>query len=111
MPSATMCRLCLCWHSPHCRAVDPARRWPVEPLVAAAGGVEKVLQQLDGGNLSRARRDGLTDVQADRWATRLGYHPAQVWPDWIDAALRYVDAAAIEGSRAVWLAREAERAA
>lgn len=104
---AARCPLCLVSHARHCRAVDPAHRWPVEPLIEAAGGIEKANRRIDPANLHRARRDGLTDVAADRWAIRLGLHPAEVWPDWIDAALRYVDAAAIEGSRATWLAREA----
>jgi hypothetical protein len=29
--------------------------------------------------VSRAARDGLNDTQADDWAIRAGYHPANVW--------------------------------
>lgn len=34
----------------------------------------------------RALHTGLTDRQADRFATRIGMHPASIWPQWWDAA-------------------------
>jgi hypothetical protein len=32
----------------------------------------------------RYRAAGLTERQADGWATRCGLHPLEVWPDWPD---------------------------
>lgn len=106
MTAKQICSLCLCWHSPHCRATPPDTRWPLAPLIDAVGGPARLAALVDDGNITRARRDGLTDRQADHWATRCGLHPDEVWPGWCAAALRFVDQAAIEGSRAAWLHRE-----
>lgn len=32
----------------------------------------------------RLNANGLSEPQADRYAARLGYHPANVWPDWYE---------------------------
>lgn len=32
----------------------------------------------------RWHNSGLSDVQADRIAVALDYHPANIWPDWHD---------------------------
>lgn len=40
----------------------------------------------DERHLRRALHHGLTDRQADRYATRIGMHPASIWPEWWDAA-------------------------
>jgi hypothetical protein len=111
MTADKMCPLCLCWHTPLCRAVPRSTRWPVAPLERLAGGYKALERLAGGGNVARARRDGLTDRQSDQWATRCGYHPEVVWPGWAAAALRVVDEEAINGSRAVWLWRETQREA
>jgi hypothetical protein len=38
-------------------------------------------------NIEHARRRGLSFDQCDRWAIRLGYHPAELWPDWMEHSL------------------------
>lgn len=81
------CQLCERIHHPFCTSVPRSHRWPTESLVTAAGGVERVHRTIDPGNLHRAIRAGLTDLQADRWAIALGLHPLEVWPDWIDVVL------------------------
>lgn len=30
----------------------------------------------------RRLHQGLDEKRADRWATRLGLHPGEVWPEW-----------------------------
>lgn len=37
--------------------------------------------------IRRYRAVGLTDRQAEAWATRVGLHPLEVWPDWGDTEL------------------------
>jgi hypothetical protein len=68
-----------------------ARRWPLRPLVERTGMTSRQLAEAHGitaDHVGRLARNGLTDVQADRWATAAGFHPAQVWGwDWITAAL------------------------
>jgi hypothetical protein len=68
-----------------------ARRWPLRPLVERTGLTSRQLAEAHGmapGSASKLARNGLTDVQADRWATAAGLHPVQVWGwDWITAAL------------------------
>jgi hypothetical protein len=44
-------------------------------LVASALGV-------DFRHLKRAQNDGLSVLQADRYACRVNLHPAEVWPEW-----------------------------
>lgn len=101
------CPICKLPHRPTCRAVPKSHRWPAEPLVTAAGGVERVHRILDPGELHRAAQTGLTDRQADWWAIRLGFHPGEVWPDWFDVALRPLDAVHVrEGWRPAWLAEQ-----
>jgi hypothetical protein len=34
--------------------------------------------------------DGLSPMQADRVAIRLGWHPAWIWPEWVTACLEVV---------------------
>ena len=63
-------------------------RWPLTALLAASGlsrnGLGRQLR-LAGHTLRAASRRGLSDVQADRWAVRLGLHPVEVWgSSWYD---------------------------
>ncbi len=66
-----------------------ARPWPFEPLYELSG-CDSMRQMCDkvrtsGHAVYRAAKEGLTDVQADRWAVRCGYHPSEVWGDaWFD---------------------------
>lgn len=84
-----------------CAAAE--RMWPTQPLITKAG-TRTELCRLLGIEERRAFPDMLTDVQADRWAIRAGYHPNQVWPGWSDAGLRYVDRVFLEsGWRQAWL--------
>jgi hypothetical protein len=64
-----------------------AARLPVEPLLALHPEASLIAAQRDialgGGiyetNIHKALREGLTWMQADRWAVALGHHPAEVW--------------------------------
>lgn len=102
------CTTCSIYHSPKCdHRADT--RWPLSPLVAlvAARGTHKaVATALDHSTeaVALAAATGLSDTQADRWAIALGYHPAQVWPDWIDAGLSVTDRQFLAtGWRPAWL--------
>lgn len=60
------------------------RTWPAEPLVAATGltlrGAARRLG-IDPALLTRP----LTTNQADKYATKLGYHPITIWgDDWLN---------------------------
>ena len=70
------------------RAAPVSERWPLTALLAASGlsrnGLGRQLR-LAGHTLRAASRRGLSDVQADRWAVRLGLHPVEVWgSSWYD---------------------------
>lgn len=54
---------------------------PLEVEARKLGRPSQVLR-LNGTDLVRLRRDGLTIDQADRLANRVGLHPANIWPDW-----------------------------
>lgn len=60
-----------------------ARPWPLQPLLAAAGAAHltELAERchISHSTLTAAAADGLTDRQADTWATRCGLHPAHVW--------------------------------
>jgi hypothetical protein len=79
--------------------------FPLEPLAHAAGvtlgqigahipgeppsGLTALADRLDTSisTLKRARTNGLTVDQADRWACRLAMNPAEVWGRaWLDSA-------------------------
>ena len=77
--------------------------WPVQPLVDRCGGVRKMCAS--AGIEPKGIPDLISDVQADRWAIRCGYHPNQVWPGWSDAGLTERDRLFIEsgGWRQSWL--------
>jgi hypothetical protein len=60
------------------------RRYPLEALVEASGLTEAALGRavgLSGSTLGKARRHGLREDAADRYAVRAGLHPLEVWTD------------------------------
>jgi hypothetical protein len=65
-------------------------RWPLTALLSASGLSRHSLGsqlRLAGHTLRTASRRGLSDLQADRWAVRLGLHPAEVWgASWYDGS-------------------------
>jgi hypothetical protein len=76
------------------------RPWPMAPLwrlmeagTRAEDGVlgpreAAAMLGVSGSTVTTSIRDGLTDRQADEWATRLGHHPAAVYgDDWYRYAL------------------------
>lgn len=64
----------------------PPRTLPLAPLAEAAGMSENMLCRHLGLNLTRVR-DGLDERQADELATRLGFHPVEIWGDgWMVAS-------------------------
>lgn len=64
------------------------RRWPLAPVLAQTGHTQTSLARTLGvGQGSLVHPDGISDLIADRVATRLGCHPLDFWPDWLDAAL------------------------
>jgi len=70
-------------------SIPTSGRWPLTELLAASGmsrnGLARQLR-LAGHTLRTASRRGLSDVQADRWAVRLGLHPVEVWgSSWYDS--------------------------
>lgn len=70
-----------------------ARPYPVAALAEALGidpGDTAALAQavqVDRSWIKRYRHRGLTEQQADRWATAAGLHPLTVWPRWADDTL------------------------
>lgn len=85
------------------RRKPPTDTWPTAALAAKVGGPTALCHRL--GIQPRSLKKNLTDVQADRWATRCGWHPEQVWPGWCEAGLRYVDDVFVNGGgwRPGWL--------
>lgn len=78
------------------------RRWPIEPLLEAAGttsfGVLADRIAIDRREVYRWRAaGGVTRQVGERAAVRLGRHPLELWPDWLDADIAAVDE--IERSR------------
>lgn len=66
-------------------------RWALGPLQDRCGLTKTWMAwhlHVSGETLRRAELDGLSDREADLWATRLGLEPARVWGwAWVDAAL------------------------
>lgn len=103
-----LCPHCTIVHSPLC---PQPRRWPLTDLLTAMarrGSTNPATDLGTGGEAwTRAQLHGLTDATADRWAIKAGFHPAQVWPGWVDAGLSVVDRQRIEGGwRHAWLHHE-----
>ncbi len=65
-------------------------RWPVEPLLRYTGQSQAAFARRIGVSAStvrQAKRRGLNDHQADRWAIAIGVHPSFIWgTDWFAAA-------------------------
>lgn len=64
------------------------RPYPLTPLAHALGLDPHDTQALANAVgihrswIKRVRRLGLTEQQADHWATRAGLHPLDIWPRW-----------------------------
>lgn len=86
------CPLCHVLHTPKCR---PTRgfRWPAAPLLEVVGTHTAATRKLgvSGTEIARADREGLTDRQADHWASKLGLHPSMIWPEWDRVGLTVTD--------------------
>lgn len=106
-----------------CQTVG-SRTWPVAPLLAAMSQPEPPADgsPLKSGIVGKSARLGVNAIQvhryelsgipepvADRWATRLGLHPVQVWGwAWVDAGLSVVDRQYFDGGwRQAWEHSEA----
>lgn len=87
------------------------RRWPLQDLLDAARVTFTgfaLSTGLSESTVDVARRDGLSERQADRWAVLCGLHPACVWPEWVEAGLSENDRHYLAGGwRQAWLWREA----
>lgn len=113
MTRSWICPRCSVKHSPMCEE----RMWPIEPLLdrfVPEYGVTELGKRLGCGHhrFVELADAGLTDVMADRWATRLGLHPEAIWPGWCDAGLTVADRWFMEsGWRQVFEWTEANRPA
>lgn len=70
----------------HATPPEPAQRWPLEPLLEAAGRPPLAALarwcHAHQRQVYRWREYGLSDEWADRAAILLGLHPALVWDGW-----------------------------
>jgi lambda repressor-like predicted transcriptional regulator len=61
-------------------------RWPLGPLLDVAGHPPARILAAQVGvsprTVWRWHHLGLSDLQADRAAVALGWHPANIWPHW-----------------------------
>lgn len=68
----------------------PTLVYPLAPLMEAAGlrtmAELRARCPMNGQQYRRVIDHGLSEVQADRWAVKLGLLPAEVWPGWVDDA-------------------------
>ena len=107
MTGRVRCGTCTLFHRDG-YAVCPGvttRTWPVADLLAAFPdhpGIET-------NQLHRYELSGIPEPVADRWATRLGLHPVQVWGwEWVDAGLSVTDRQYLDsGWRQAWEHSEA----
>lgn len=68
------------------------RPYPIQPLIDITG-CQSIQEWSDRfgarGHTLIDMTCGLSELAADRWAVRCGYHPAEVWPDlWVPEAHR-----------------------
>lgn len=66
-------------------------RFDLAALIAAAAAVDgtspnelRVRVRCNGRDWRRAAAVGASVWEADRWACRAGYHPAEIWPEWVE---------------------------
>lgn len=65
------------------------KRYPLAALASAVGLSEHALcvrLGISGTTMQVLRRDGVSELQADRYAVRLNLHAYSVWPEMIDEA-------------------------
>lgn len=64
------------------------RRFAFEPLEKVAGSISDIARraETDRTTIQRWKRHGLTSLAADRIAVAYGYHPSELWPEWLDEA-------------------------
>lgn len=68
-------------------------KWPIEPLLGEikrrnVACASKVLR-VNGTTWDLVNARGwVSDKQADKYAARLGLHPAEVWQDWFSIPLQ-----------------------
>lgn len=81
-------------------------KYPFAPLAAVMGMSEaQACRQLNlaGKTAQKYRRDGMSELVADRMAVKAGFAPYEVWPEWLDEGLQAAQAAeeaAAEAKRA-----------
>ena len=68
------------------------KRYPVQPLLDACGltlnaFIRTHMPSINGTYYRKARDEGLTADAADRWATRVGLHPFNVWPEMVEDSI------------------------
>lgn len=63
-----------------CDGVDVGRMMPSHGDIARALGVNRA-------TVLRAVHHGLSPLQADRYAVRLGFHPLELWPEFHTIAM------------------------
>lgn len=88
-----------------------APRWPIEPLLhrtKLTGHGLRAQARIHSTIYNTAVEEGLTDRQADTWATRCGLHASQVWgQEWDEAGLSELDRWHLAGGwRQAWLWNE-----
>jgi len=76
---------------------DRHHRYPVQPLLDKLRmSPTQFAKQYKADYRTLKRPSGIIEETADRWAVMCGYHPAEIWPEWVDngmddTAHRFVD--------------------
>lgn len=84
-------------------------KYPIDPLLRAMGGPVTTcaaLLDVDQSQIYVWKREGLRWVVADELAIRAGFHPSEIWPEWVPDGLSPLDAHGMEAGRAdraTWL--------
>jgi hypothetical protein len=94
MTDRQRCPRCSLRHHPRCE--PPV--WPLEPLLAAVRSENPRVEifRASSETWRNATEHGLPEAIADRWAVKAGFHPAQIWANWVEAGLTVQDAQFIE---------------